>query len=408
MIKRIFIKITYIIGKNIYNCLRLDRLEITRKVASCLMNHMMTKQYDLHLKLEEFDPSLKSAGKSDWLTLEDVSITGGSRLITKGTNAFLPILQNNNLWKNIKHFKLQEEAQLKFKIKHSTQKIFIRPQDHNAILEDVCFSTLSPFSSSWVHWLFEIFPQLIDLSQSPYQETVKILVETDAPSQIYETISSFFPETNIIKVAPNEHIVCRKLLVNTNIPQSWSVLWGRNVNDKLTETFHHDMDALVKIREAVYKRFNISEKAPQNNVFIRRKALFRFIHNEQELADCLLTKKFSVIEPSAMSFREQVECFSDTNIIVAQSGASLANIIFMKPGSTVICMAAQSAFLNYDYFLSIAEKLGISFLYLLGKVDDEKKYSHKLHLSVHHPLNASFSINKDQLESLLENKLSAL
>jgi capsular polysaccharide biosynthesis protein len=370
----------------------------------------MTEQYGLSLTLYQFSSDHEHINHSPWLILKNVTLTSGSRLITKErkgfeNKAFIAILQNKPLWKNLKIFKLQEEALLKFRMKHFTKKVLLKPYNYRRKLEDLCFSTLSPFSSSWVHWLFEILPQVISLYQSPYKETVKILIEENAPDQIYETLTAFFPGENIVKVTQNEHITCGNLLMNKNTPQSWSILWGRDTNEKLTETFHHDIDALMRVRKAVYERFNISDLPPQKNVFIRRKAIFRFIHNEQELADYLLTKQFSVIEPSIMSFREQVKCFSDTNVIVAQSGASLANIIFMKPGSTVICMAAESTFLNYDYFLTIAKALDISFHYILGKVDDEKKYSHHLHLSINHPLNASFTIDKNKLEKILNNMI---
>ena len=405
MVKRIFLSVIYLFGKNIYNFLRLDRFGVTRRIASLLMIYMMTEQYNLKLTLNKFSSNTMNSAESSWVTLKDVGVRGSSRLMTKEGNAFISILQNNFLWEKLKVFKLQEEAQLKFRIKHHNKKLFLRSQSSSRIIEDACFSALSPFSSSWVHWLFEILPQIIHLYESPYKNTVKILIEEEAPEQIYETITAFFPEENLIKIGSNEHLVCRNLLINKSVPESWSILWGRNVNHKLTETFHHDIEAIIKVRKAVYERFNISNLLPQKNVFIRRKALFRFIHNEQEIADYLLTKQFGVIEPSTMSFREQVECFSDTNVIVAQSGASLANIIFMKPGSTVICMAAESSFLNYDYFLTIAKALDISFHYLLGEVDDEKKYSHKLHLSINHPLNASFSIDKDKLEEVLANTI---
>ena len=179
---------------------------------------------------------------------------------------------------------------------------------------------------------------------------------------------------------------------------------GRNPEEKFIETYHHDIEALKEIRRTIYEKFSIPDGEPQEKIFIRRKALFRFIHNEQELADYLFAAGFKVIEPSAMSFREQVECFSNTKVIVAQAGASLANIIFMKPGSTVVCMAADSEFLNYDYFLSIAEAMGVTLKYVLGEIDDKKKYSHKLHLSVNHPLNASFTIDKKDLEKILADE----
>lgn len=353
--------------------------------------------YKIEFDLENIG---KNSGGEDWFLIEHAQVTGGSRLVLKGEKGYIPNL-DQTLYAYLKKYKLQEEAQVFFKIEPNKDIFLMIPQTSYRAIKEKCFSALSPFSQSWVHWLFEIMPQIIYLQNRCDRDEIKILVESDAPAQIYETLTTFFSHKNIVKIPLRERVVCKSLLIRNDQQRGWSILWARDKKDKLVEAFHHDIQALKRTRETIYKKFNISGEQPTQHVFIRRKAKFRFIVNEGAIAEYLFSRGFSVIEPSRMSFKEQVECFSRTKIIVAQAGASLANLIFMKPGSTIVTLAAKSEFLNYDYFASIAKEFGVNFVYVLGQVDDETKYSHEEHLSINHPMNASFIVNKSELEKTL-------
>ncbi len=57
--------------------------------------------------------------------------------------------------------------------------------------------------------------------------------------------------------------------------------------------------------------------------------------NEAELEAELEARGFTVVQAAAMPFREQVRLFRDAEVIVAPTGAALANTLFCRPGAKV-------------------------------------------------------------------------
>jgi capsular polysaccharide biosynthesis protein len=68
----------------------------------------------------------------------------------------------------------------------------------------------------------------------------------------------------------------------------------------------------------------------------REKAVRRRIANEAMLKICLLNHGFRLVDPGALTFREQVELFSEAEIVVGSHGAGLTNAAFMAPGGAVV------------------------------------------------------------------------
>lgn len=72
------------------------------------------------------------------------------------------------------------------------------------------------------------------------------------------------------------------------------------------------------------------------------------------------------IRPEKLDFKEQVRCFAQEHAVIAQHGAALANIIWMKPGSRVIEFNHD---LDLDYFKIISQIAGHR--YRVFKTDHE-------------------------------------
>jgi hypothetical protein len=45
---------------------------------------------------------------------------------------------------------------------------------------------------------------------------------------------------------------------------------------------------------------------------------------------------FQVVRPELLSAQEQIEVFRSANLVVAESGAAMTNLMFMRPNTTVI------------------------------------------------------------------------
>jgi capsular polysaccharide biosynthesis protein len=71
-------------------------------------------------------------------------------------------------------------------------------------------------------------------------------------------------------------------------------------------------------------------RANQNNYFKR------IVENETEVRALLETMNFRVIEPSNLSFREQLAAIKSASLIVGPHGSGFGNLMFARRGTSVI------------------------------------------------------------------------
>jgi hypothetical protein len=99
---------------------------------------------------------------------------------------------------------------------------------------------------------------------------------------------------------------------------------------------------------------------PRTRIFIGRKNLPRGdSKTELELFSMLEEFGFSQINPSDLSFNEQVQAFAEAEFIVSLHGGALSNLIFCSPGTRVIEV------FNHEYrtypFARISQELGLQY-----------------------------------------------
>ena len=97
---------------------------------------------------------------------------------------------------------------------------------------------------------------------------------------------------------------------------------------------------LLEIRKTILEKTNNSV-LPSKKFYVlyvkRHKNSKRKIINEREMLELLKSKfEVKVIDPSQLSFSQQVSEFSKTKCVISVHGAALSNMIWMKEGSHVI------------------------------------------------------------------------
>lgn len=103
-------------------------------------------------------------------------------------------------------------------------------------------------------------------------------------------------------------------------------------NDHVNPNFKQFSQSSKKVRnELSFSNF------PDKNYFIQRPHdSLRPIRNINTLRNKLINLNFQILHPEIFSIDDQVKIFSNTNILVASSGASLTNLSFMPKGSHLI------------------------------------------------------------------------
>ena len=112
-----------------------------------------------------------------------------------------------------------------------------------------------------------------------------------------------------------------------------------------TGTFCLSKDALslveYKIKSSLKQSTSKSGKTSKRIIISRGSSTTRRWLNENECMQLLDILGFKLIDPSNLSLAQQVEAFSNAEIILGPHGAGLTNIMFCNPGTKVIEIRSQ-------------------------------------------------------------------
>jgi len=100
----------------------------------------------------------------------------------------------------------------------------------------------------------------------------------------------------------------------------------------------------------------------------RDHAHFRKVLNRRELIQTLKAHDVEVIHPMYMSFKEQINAFSECQTLIGIHGAGLTNCLFMPPGGKVVELRKREP--NYGYW-HLAGSLGHEYYYYHGVPDSD-------------------------------------
>jgi capsular polysaccharide biosynthesis protein len=125
------------------------------------------------------------------------------------------------------------------------------------------------------------------------------------------------------------------------------------------------------ICETIRARCRASVDAPSvEKIFVSRRSItkrlgirYRGLTNEDELCEALAEKGFAIVEPEQLSFQDQVRLFDSAKIVVGLGGAGMFNVLFSRPGTRVITIESNAAFVH-DHaalFASLALDYGVIF-----------------------------------------------
>ena len=192
-------------------------------------------------------------------------------------------------------------------------------------VEDGTVAVLTTLSADYyAHWLLDILPRIELLEQAGYSaESIDkfYLVDCQSPYQ-KETLNMLgVPEAKIIDSKRFPHIQASKLLVPSLVSGVFKPTKQilNSLRDKLSST---DLNSAVDRPRRIY----ISRSATK----------WRRVVNEDEVVHLLNFFGFTTIRAEDYTVAEKSALFSEADVIVAAAGSGYANMLFCKPGTTVI------------------------------------------------------------------------
>ncbi len=275
--------------------------------------------------------------------IQRVSPVAGVGLIPRGrviTDTGSVIAPDDRLVWDVSHTAMSDDP--------ATHPIFLSPRLPPVMRFDGALAVVTTFQSSvYYHWMMDAIPRihLLQKSKLPYD---RILVPAHTRFQRECLDALGIEPQRIFPAVPRQHIEAAQLVVPT-MPGL---------------TAHTPRWACQFIRESFLA--SAARGPAQRRIFAsRQKSATRKLTNEAALVAALDRYGFEQVFPEELSFAEQVRLFDEAAIVVATHGSALTNLVFCRPGASVIEIFSPN-YMNTLYW-ALANQLDLNYHYVRGE-----------------------------------------
>jgi len=188
------------------------------------------------------------------------------------------------------------------------------------------------YSHSYYHWLLEALPRLYLTQKHGFSFTLLLPKDHQEPFHL-ESLKLF-------GIREIEYMEPKTLY---RIPHLLSVSQiGRMAN------YHPEV--LMEFAEFIKSQFHLNKNLGERIYISRAKASKRKVINEEEVINFLQLYNFKKVYLEDHTFEEQVSIMHHCRYLVSIHGAGLANMIFMKQGSSVFELRKDDGGINYFFY----------------------------------------------------------
>ncbi len=229
-------------------------------------------------------------------------------------------------------------------------------------------------ASNYAHWITEVLPRINLFCADKRFKDVPIVVNDGLHKNIMESLVLVAgADREVILLPIGRALVAEKLYITS---VAGYVPFERRKN-KLSGHSHGMFSP--QAFENLHKHFKpLSQKAGKETwpekIFLRRNSDARKVTNAAEMEDVLLTHGYTIVEPEKLTFMQQVNIFSNAKVIIAPTGAALANAVFCDSATKIGILISKHKDMSYGYWVSMLGAVNISVSYILGDIVDHHDY----------------------------------
>jgi len=261
-----------------------------------------------------------------------------------------------------------EELHARWSIDIESMRICCPKEIHPTFEINIGSSFLDSLASNYAHWVTEVLPRIAVFCEMEEYADVPIIVNQHLHANIMESLALVVgPHRQVITV-PYGCVVKVKKLIQVSV--TGYVPFERR-NNKLVGHCHGIFSPVAFA--SLVKRLKLFVVKKENNpypskIYLRRKSASRNITNIEKIEKILNLNGYITIECDELSFIEQIALFSNVDNVIGVTGASFANIIFMKPESEITIFIGEFKHTSYWYWQNIAACFGNSISYFFGEI----------------------------------------
>lgn len=246
--------------------------------------------------------------------------------------------------------------------------VALKPQAKKKIKEGIFL--MSEAWYNYAHWVSEQLPRIYLLEQMPEYDGIPILINDGLYPQQLESLKLISNGRYPVQIIPRgkryevDRLICPSILNSYHKrryrPNERATPMDGAFHPEAIQFLRDRLLPLCKNIGGNKKRLWISRKQ-QLKVGQRR------MLNGPELEALFIQHGFEVVYPESMSFMEQVELFSQAEMIVGAGGAAMMNMVFAPAGAKVLMFTKNNPQVNFHYFTNIAQIIGQPIAYVVGE-----------------------------------------
>ncbi len=208
--------------------------------------------------------------------------------------------------------------------------------------------------ANYYHWNAQVLPRLHGVVSSLPHDCRFIIPESAQPWQV----------RSLIALGINEDNICKK---------PTRQLWKLEILYYASPCAHsggHSAASLCWLRSALAPNVSLlHEPGTHEYIYITRGDSKRRILNEEVYLARLESLGFMIIDPSRLSYEDQIKVFSSAKVICAPHGAGLVNMIWARAGCHVFEIFSPAT-VDRGCFWDLSQNLGHSYTCFLGESVD--------------------------------------
>jgi protein O-GlcNAc transferase len=217
-------------------------------------------------------------------------------------------------------------------------------------------------SNNYYHWLTEYLPRLAGLSRQPQYAGWPVLIDAGLHANLLQALRRCLPPGHaLIEVANGEQVAVERILVLG--PRAWMPIDMRAGIPAIASDMLFAPSAVSFLRSRLGRS---SPAVPRRRLFLRRgRAAYRTLLNEDAVEQAMVECGFEVVRPETLSLDQQIDLFSEAQVVVGATGAAFGNMVFAPPGCRVLVLYYDGV--PMQYFSNLAQVLDIDLHYLFGR-----------------------------------------
>ena len=207
------------------------------------------------------------------------------------------------------------------------------------------------------HFLLERMQQLVVLLRAvPLSKSATLLVRESMPAYQLAAISQLqnaYPDLVLRRIGEDVRVECEFLLL-TAFQTTHALGWFARPY------------ALLGLRDLYLDAYGMdATPAGGRRLYLsRNNQKLRRLSNEPEILPLLASAKFDTVYSEQLAHRDQVSAMRSASHVFAPSGSALANLLFCKPGTSVLMTGPAD--MKVLFWVGLALAMGLNFSFVDG------------------------------------------